>query len=84
MYLGWSWAKAELTPPDTITTARIKVENRVICSLAIAEPDWLSVPRQLPLATMILFAIWIKHSLDAEVQGPHDANASKYRRTVSS
>src|SRR6266446_4502906 len=38
MYLGWAWAKAELTPPDTITTARIKVENRVICSLAIAEP----------------------------------------------
>ena len=83
MYLGWGWAKAELTPPDTITTARIKVENRLICSLAIAEPGLVIGPAPAP-APMMLFAIWIKHSLDAEVQGPDDANASKYRRTVSS
>ncbi len=77
MYLGWGWAKAELTPPDTITTARIKVENRVICSLAITEPDWSSVPRQLPPAPMMLFAIRIKHTLDAAVQGPHDAKCGQ-------
>jgi hypothetical protein len=29
-YLGWAcWAKAKLTPPEIITTARIKVKNRV-------------------------------------------------------
>src|SRR5258708_6557943 len=41
---------------------------------------WSSVPRQLPAAPMMVFAIGIEHALDVAVQCPHDADARKHRR----
>ncbi len=37
-----------------------------------------SIPRQLPAAPAVLFAIGIKHALNMAVQCPHDADARKH------
>src|SRR5258706_4961316 len=40
----------------------------------------LLIPRELPAAPMMLFAIWIKHVLNVAVQCSHDADPREHRR----
>jgi hypothetical protein len=42
----------------------------------------LLIPLQLPFPPMRIFAIRIKHSLAAAVQGSHDADAREHRRSA--
>jgi hypothetical protein len=41
-----------------------------------------SIPRQLPLAPMRVFAIGIEHPLDGAVQRSHDTDAREHRRAA--
>jgi hypothetical protein len=41
-----------------------------------------SVPRQLPVSPMVVFARRVERPFDVTVQGSHNANSCKYRRIV--
>src|ERR1700730_10100152 len=44
--------------------------------------DPSSIPRQLALSPMRVFAIGIEHALAVSVQGPHDADPREHRRAA--